>query len=136
MRYGDTGTKGLFRLAATQGAVVLVALAPLVLVMVVAGPRLIATWLPQYQAAIPALIVLVLAYVGLLSGMGFWNLLIVLGHAKRYVAAQLGAIGVEAALCSVLLSVGMGLVGAALAALVAFCMLTVSAVILAFRATA
>ena len=134
MRYGERGSDaGLMSMAIRQGGAVLLLLAPVVVALVTLGPWAINHWLPHYATSVPALLILVPAYVLLLAGTGFWNLLIVIGRADVYLRYQLMAIGIEAALAWGLVRLGLGLNGVALAALAVFALMTLGGFISSLR---
>ena len=136
MRYGHQGgATGLMGMALQQGGSVIVLVAPIALVVGLAGPWAISTWLPKYEVSIPALLILTVAYVVLLSGTGFWNLLIVAGRADLYVACQVIAVATEVLLSVLLVRLGLGIAGVALGDAVAFCALTALGAAISVRLT-
>jgi O-antigen/teichoic acid export membrane protein len=136
MAYGrPVSGRELLRMAVRQSEVVFALLAPVVVVIALVGPWAISIWLGNYAAGIPALLTLLAAYLVLLCGTGFWNLLIVVGRANLYAACQAAAILVQVLASFVFIRLGWGLMGIAMAAAASFVCLTGAGAVAAVRAT-
>ena len=136
MAYGrPVSGRELLRMAVRQSEVVFALLAPVVVVIALVGPWAISIWLGNYAAGIPALLTLLAAYLVLLCGTGFWNLLIVVGRANLYAACQAAAILVQVPASFVFVQLGWGLMGIAMAAATSFACLTGAGAVAAVRAT-
>lgn len=110
---------GLVRLAIRQGATAVALSIPVGAITIVGAPYVIPALAPEYSASIPAIQLLVLAYLVLASSTGFSNLLVATGRAWLNVAIQLSAAALGTVLAIVAMQAGASLGGVAAAMVVA-----------------
>jgi O-antigen/teichoic acid export membrane protein len=123
----------LLRLANLQRRFALLATLPVSAVLAAAAPWGIHTFLPEYAAGIPALLITLAIPVLYTFGQGYGNIFNVVGRRRMYAVLMVIATIVNAA-ASVVLVRPFGLVGVALGTLTGFVWLAVSLVVVGGRA--
>lgn len=117
--YGQTGDPAALRdLIYRPLRYLLVVMVPLLVAVYFVGPLLIEALLPQYVPGIPAFRITVIGIFFLAFMSGFGNFLNTVNRQKLYLAIQVAALGLNAALNAYALAAGYGITGVAVATLV------------------
>jgi O-antigen/teichoic acid export membrane protein len=104
----------LLRMARGQGLLAAGLAATGAAIVVLTAWLVIPRFLPEYGAALPAIPVILAGMVAYSAGSAYGNLLNLVDRSRRYLAIQVVVLASDIALCLILVSTELGILGAAL----------------------